>query len=157
MLHAAVCVRDSGGAGVTTKKCPDCSVPLRVDAVSCPCGWKATPATPKPKAGEREVDAEPWRCAHELLGQRCPEAGAHKRGDRWLCAGHAGKGTLADAVATHAGRMALANAKRLLASAKPLKRVGEARPIGEQLKPYEDAVERRFETTEADTWPAGRE
>lgn len=145
---------------MTTKKCPECLVPLRGDATSCACGWKSIPTPAKPsKSTGPVVDPDPWRCTHELLGQRCPEAAAFKRGDRWWCELHAGKKSLADTLASTVGREAIAKARALLAKAKPLQRVGHARPIGEELKPYEEAVAERMRDVESETeqWPAGRE
>lgn len=135
---------------MSTKPCPNCELPLKVNATACACGWKAVPkASPTSSAKQvDEPDPERWRCAHEILGQRCPDAGAHKRGDRWLCALHAGKKPLAETLSATIGRDAIAKARAMLKAAKPIKRVGDARPIQEFTAPYEKAV---------DEWESGRE
>lgn len=141
------------------KACPDCNAPWRVNAKSCACGYKLPPATP-PKPEHVGRDPDYWRCVHELLGQRCNEPGSFKRGDKWYCALHAGKKPL-DEIAKSFGEKGLAQARAILANAKPIpRRFGDAgaRRVGEIVTPGEVESAREARTFEDDIpWRDGRE
>lgn len=68
--------------------CPDCKSELSPGARRCECGWQKTP----PSTNGNARDPDWWRCADELLGQRCGKAGSMSHGTHgggpFYCAAH---------------------------------------------------------------------
>jgi len=69
--------------------CPDCRVELKPRATSCVCGWKKPGTAVAARPG---ADPDWWRCADELVGMRCGNAGgislSTHGGGPWYCQDH---------------------------------------------------------------------